>query len=201
MRIGGIISLAGMTMLPIDRNDPHPIQTHMAYDRAAGPNFRLVHGQRQSCAGNDEQHFQPESQQFVRLSSGLREFGSFIGSLVGGFLPGFFSALSGHSLESPEPFSSAIVVSLVVWVLALIPIFMIKGGTAPPRKQHNQIRGKFPFLSIAVYVYVCLHPASQLGCLPILLQSLYGSGTFIFRSNNWHDHSFWADHGHCSHPC
>ncbi len=118
------------------------------------------------------------------LSSGLREFGSFIGSLVGGFLPGFFSALNGHSLESPEPFSSAIVVSLVVWVLALIPIFMIKGGTAPPRKQHNQIRGKFPFLSIAVlFMYVYIRQASwascQSFCNPYMDQELLYSAATI----------------------
>lgn len=94
------------------------------------------------------------------LSSALRGVGTFVGTLVGGALPGLFAVLFGldRSLESPTPYSYALMAGAALSLLAIVPLARIEGGAAdPPDREAVRQRGPFPLIPVVtliLYVYL-----------------------------------------------
>jgi MFS family permease len=165
MRIGGIICLVGMVLLPLTELVSPPF-------RAAFPfisqlvqisgwsmlNVNLV----PALMGTTSSDNRNSS---YALASGLREFGSFVGSLFGGFLPGFFSLLRGTSIDTSSPYNSSIWISNGLWFIALVPLFLIKGRGIPTQQHQTQEQGAFPIFLIALlFIYVYLQQVGWAGC-------------------------------------
>lgn len=165
MRICGLISLSGMILLPVTEVFPQPFRAAIPYIgqliQISGwsmVNVNLV----PALMGTTSSWNRNSS---YALASGLREFGSFLGSLIGGLLPGFFGILSDKALHLPGPYRSALWVSVFVWLVALVPLFFLKSGQAPSQVKTNQNRATFPFLPIAVlFIYVYIRHASWAAC-------------------------------------
>ena len=165
MRIGGIISITGMILLPIVEVAPTQFSSVVPYIaqlvQISGwsmVNVNIV----PALMGTTSEWNRNSS---YALSSGLREFGSFIGSLVGGLLPGFFSLLSGLALDQASPYRSGLWVSIGMWVIALIPLFLIKSGGTPDLRKQDRGQGRFPFLPLAaMFIFVYIRQASWAGC-------------------------------------
>jgi MFS family permease len=165
MRLGSLITLVGMIMLPVTEYLPQYMQPVIPYIgqlvQISGwsmVNVNLV----PALMGTTSSLNRNSS---YAMASGLREFGSFTGSLVGGLLPGFFSHMSGEALDLPGPYSSALWVSIALWLVAMIPIFFLKSGEAPSKTKISQLRGNFPLLPIAaLFAYVYIRHASWATC-------------------------------------
>lgn len=183
MRIGGLISLLGMGMLPLTEMVPISLRASWPYVgqlvQISGwsmVNVNLV----PALMGTTSTWNRHSS---YALASGLRELGSFLGSLVGGLLPGIFGLFSGASLDDPGPYRSALWVSIVTWVIALIPIFLIRSGGTASRQKDQPVKGTLPILPIALmFLYVYIRQASwascQSFCNPYMDQALrYSSAT------------------------
>jgi MFS family permease len=86
----------------------------------------------------------------------LRGLGTFLGTLIGGVLPGLFVPLLGQGLELPAPYRLAMWTGALIFVTALIPILPVKvEGRATPREAGER-QGAFPvwpLLLISVYIY------------------------------------------------
>ncbi len=180
MRIGGLISLVGMIMLPsIEAVPPHlrsvwPIIAQLVQIGGwSMVDVNLVPALMGASSISNRNSIYP-------LASGLREFGSFIGSLVGGLLPGMFVLYSGESLENAGPYRMAIWVSIAMWVVALIPLAFIKSDKTTTQNTQTHSRGAFPVLPIAMmFIYVYIRHASWAACHsfcnPYMDQELYYS--------------------------
>ncbi|MDF1515577.1 MAG: MFS transporter [Anaerolineae bacterium] len=183
MRIGGLISLVGMIMLPVVEIAPSQFRAsvpHLAQLVQIGGwsmvNVNLVPALMGATSITNRNNS-------YALASGLREFGSFLGSLVGGLLPAFFSLLGGQNLDQPGPYRSGLWVGIVLWIVAQVPLFFIHSGQTLPRKKRVSGQGAFPFLQIAVlFLYVYIRHASwatcQSFCNPYMDQELrYSTAT------------------------
>jgi len=62
---------------------------------------------------------------------GLTTLVGFFGTLVGGYLPTFFSNAFGVGMESPTAYRATLGVTVALSALALIPVFMIKEQPRP----------------------------------------------------------------------
>jgi MFS family permease len=94
------------------------------------------------------------------LTSAMRGLGTFLGTLIGGALPGLYALLGGfdHSLVDPEPYSYALLTGALAGLLALGPVSRTRGGQQPPAESGvARDRGPFPLLlviSLVAYVFL-----------------------------------------------
>jgi MFS family permease len=82
------------------------------------------------------------------LDSGLMNAASFVTSIVGGYLPGFFALLLRADAESTAAYRSVLLVAVGAMLLAALPILTLKetGDRRPTAKARFslRIRGHFP---------------------------------------------------------
>ena len=64
------------------------------------------------------------------LSAALNAISVFLGSLIGGFLPGVLAGLIGTTLDTPDPYRYALMVGGVLWLL-LVPVLLQTREIAP----------------------------------------------------------------------
>ena len=180
MRVGGIICLAGMAMLPATELLPVnmrailPILSQLV--QICGWSMVIVNIVPATMHHTSSQN----RNNAYALTNGLREFGSLLGALVGGFLPVLFGQLQQEPLNSPGPYRSALLVGIALWLVALVPIFMIRSGEALPRKVKMGSTTALPVLPLAVMgVYIFTREASwcacQSFCTPYMDQALHYS--------------------------
>ncbi len=119
------------------------------------------------------------------LTSALRGVGTFLGTLLGGALPELYArlldldpGLRASVLDSPTPYSYALLTGGLLSLLAIAPLGGIQGGQPTPSgSEAERQRGPFPFLAIAaMIVYVLLRHTSwttcQAFCYPYLDEGL-----------------------------
>jgi MFS family permease len=91
------------------------------------------------------------------LNAVLQGAGTFVGTLVGGLLPGMFARLLGESQDAPGPYRYALWVGAGLGLAAILPLILVGDiGAVASTKQAGK-RGPFPLwpiASIVVYVYV-----------------------------------------------
>jgi len=100
------------------------------------------------------------------MTSAVRSFGTFLGSLVGGILPGIFAALLGRSTDTATPYSASIWVGAALGLGALVPLMRIEvGRPVHPSQARLGRRSAFPVLAVALMVgYVYLRHAGWAAC-------------------------------------
>lgn len=81
----------------------------------------------------------------------LRGLGTFIGTVVGGFLPLFFARLMGQAVEAPGPYRAALLTGAVLCLFGLIPLWLVRPPTTTQSVQ-LQGEGAFPTLPVALLV-------------------------------------------------
>jgi predicted MFS family arabinose efflux permease len=91
------------------------------------------------------------------VNGGLKGIGTFLGTTVGGMLPGLFANAFTLSLDVPRPYGYGIWVSVLVGLIALIPVTRLGGLEGPEPTGHAEADVRFPVLPVAsmlLYVYL-----------------------------------------------
>lgn len=168
MLVGGWITVLGMALLPVSELLSPPL-------RGAWPflsQIVLTIGW-SAMQVNTVPALMAVTQDYNRssayaMTSTLRGVGTFLGTLGGGALPGLFAILLGldRRLDSPTPYSYALLVGALLTLLAIIPLSRIRGGEAVHADdQALQQRGPFPLAIVAtLIIYVFFRHASWTTC-------------------------------------
>jgi len=93
----------------------------------------------------------------LAISSMLSGLGTFVGTLIGGMLPGWFAAAAGLGLDDPAPYRRALFVGAALALTCLVPLSLIRKAGSHRARQHRDKRSTFPWLAIGLviaYVYV-----------------------------------------------
>ena len=165
MLIGGGIAVMGMAILPLVEFMPvwaqnvWPIASQVF--RAAGWSMFTVNFvpalMTSTTARNRNSAY--------ALSSALRGFGTFAGTVSGGLLPSFFANVLGKTIDAPGPYRLGMWVGAAVGLAGLLPLSLVgQVGKAAP-KEDAEPRGPFPVLTIALVVaYVVLARVGWSSC-------------------------------------
>jgi len=92
------------------------------------------------------------------LLSALRGTGAFLGSLVGGWLPGLMAPLVGQGLDAPGPYRASLWVGAAILLLSLLPVLTLRIEQPAPsqdRAAPTGREGRFPYalvLPFALYI-------------------------------------------------
>lgn len=157
MIAGGLISSLGMVLLPLSEFVPSflrfvwPITSQVAV--TAGWSMYSVNMVPTLTAMTAEQN----RTRALSLSAVLQGAGTFLGTFVGGLLPGAFARLLGESLDAPAPYRSALWVSAALSGLAITPLlFSGEIGTVATtvRQKRRSPFPLWPVLTVFLYVYV-----------------------------------------------
>ena len=98
------------------------------------------------------------------LHSALRGLGAFLGTLLGGWLPGMVAPLLGDGLDAPGPYRVSLLASAVAVLVALLPLYLVQVRHVAPVSR-TKVRGRFPFaLVIPVAIYIGLNHAGWATC-------------------------------------
>ena len=81
----------------------------------------------------------------------LRGLGTFMGTMVGGFLPLLFAPLLGEAVEGPGPYRAALLTGAVLCIFGLIPLWLVR-SSATTQTVQLQAGGAFPTLPVAFLV-------------------------------------------------
>ena len=158
MLIGGIIAVAGMTLLPLTEFVPLALRDFWPFFSQV----ILTIGW-SMCNVNLVPALMASTNEWNRnaayaLSSAFRETGTLVGTFIGGLLPATFASLFAQSLDGPAPYRFSLWVGALLAALALIPLSRIKKGAVPAAKMHtDQPRSRVPILPIAlmaIYIYI-----------------------------------------------
>jgi len=157
MVLGGSITILGMLLLPLTESVPlglqriWPILSQIVLT-TGWPMFTVNFVPFLMAVTTLE-----NSSRAYALNSTLKGLGIFVGTLLGGSLPGIFAAAVGQNLESSSPFRTTLFVAVLLSLTAMIPLFLIKAGKRVDRKQQEKTDEKFPYLLIFLLVlYICL---------------------------------------------
>jgi len=157
MIVGGLLSALGTAILPLCESMPSllraacPILSQVAV--TTGWSMFSVNMVPTLTAMASEQN----RVHALSLNAVLQGAGTFLGTFVGGLLPGMFARLLGQSLDAPGPYRYALWVSAVISGLSMLPLLFSRqiGTVATGARQER--RSPFPFWPIATifaYVYV-----------------------------------------------
>jgi MFS family permease len=122
MRLGGLITVLGMALLPLT-------ELTTGWLRLALPILSqavLVAGW-SLCGINMAPALMALTTPQIRnnafaLNSVFRGVGTFVGAIIGGFLPGLFVLLLGVSLDDPAPYRWSLWVAAALGLVALLPL-------------------------------------------------------------------------------
>lgn len=100
----------------------------------------------------------PEERNHVySVQSALAPLSAFVGSLVGGFLPGLFASLLFVQLDHPTPYAYALLVSVALAVPAVIALAATREPGMEPEERATQGAATRPLASSALCPWWCLH--------------------------------------------
>ncbi len=86
------------------------------------------------------------------LMSVLRGMGTFVGTLVGGFLPLFFATMLGLSVDSPAPFRWSLYVGAAFGLFGLLMLTRIGDVEHGGEQKESVVHGPFPVRLIAITI-------------------------------------------------
>lgn len=154
MLAGGIVTILGMALLPIVEFVPAtwqywiPLLTQVLVSGGwAFFNISLVPAlMAASTAQNRNAAF--------ALSSTFRGLGTFVGTLVGGLLPGLFALLLGQSVDGPVPYRYALLVGAVLGLAGLVPILRMERADSAAKQVQDEDEpdAPFPVLALALLI-------------------------------------------------
>ncbi|MEA3406977.1 MAG: MFS transporter [Chloroflexota bacterium] len=153
MFVGGVITVLGMTILPLAEFVPLWLQ--VAWPIASQAfltmgwsmlNVNLVPALMAVTT--------PKTRNGAyALSNALRGLGTFLGTVVGGMLPGWFAKALGQTLDLPGPYRLSLWVGAVVGLAGLMPIFLMRDvDRSVSKKEKTEPQGTFPLLPVALMV-------------------------------------------------
>jgi predicted MFS family arabinose efflux permease len=95
----------------------------------------------------------------------LKGVGTFLGTTVGGLLPGLFSNVFSFALDAPRPYAYGIWVGAAVGLIALIPLARVGRLEQPVPTGRAETQGAFPVLPVALTIlYVFLSHSGWAVC-------------------------------------
>jgi MFS family permease len=157
MLIGGIVTVAGMAILPLTEFLPPQVQAiwpvwsqvlHIAGWSMFNVNF--VPALMTTTTAE-------ERSSAYALNGVLQGVGTFLGTTVGGALPGMFAGMFSLGLDVAQPYGYGIWVAAVVGLGALIPLARLGKLEQTVVAGHVEVRAAFPLLPLALmllYVYL-----------------------------------------------
>jgi MFS family permease len=157
MIVGGLISTLGVAVLPLTEyvplwlRDTLPMLSQVA--ATAGWSMLSVNIVPTLTAMSSEQ----TRNQAFSLNAVLQGAGTFLGTFVGGLMPGWFASLLGQSLDGPGPYRYALWVGAILSGLAITPLLFSGPIEVTATGSRQERRGSFPIWPIVttfIYVYV-----------------------------------------------
>jgi MFS family permease len=157
MLLGGMVTIAGTAMLPVVEFLPAsvqrvwPILSQLV--QISGWSMFNVNWVPALMAVTTAQ----ERNSAYALNGMLKGVGTFIGTTIGGMLPGFFANVLSLTLDAPRPFGYGIWVGAAVGLVSLIPLGRIGKLEPPVPTGQAEAPSAFPMLPVAlmlVYVYL-----------------------------------------------
>ena len=166
MRIGIVMTIAGMAMLPLAQSVPPvaryywPILSTMVVSGGyALFSINLV----PALMGltSDENR-----NSAYAMSSVLRSLGTFVGTPLAGLLPGLIAGMIGSSLDSPAPYRLALWLGPAMGLLALIPLLRIaEAEQIEQQAETPTLPGSFPVAPVGLLIlFVCFSQAASATC-------------------------------------
>jgi MFS family permease len=96
--------------------------------------------------------------QAYAFSSMFRSLGTFVGTICGGLLPGFFAYLFSQALTDPAPYRLALWVGAGVGLIGVGPLWWIQEGQedseSPSAEAEKQPFPTWPLLLMLTYIYL-----------------------------------------------
>jgi MFS family permease len=87
------------------------------------------------------------------LSNALRGLGTFLGTVSGGMLPGWFAKALGQTLDLPGPYRLSLWVGAIVGLAGLVPVFLMRDvDRTASKEEKTEQQGAFPLLPVALMV-------------------------------------------------
>ena len=165
MLVGGVITVIGMVILPLVEFLPPwaqnawPITSQIV--RAAGWSMFSVNLVPALMASTTARN----RTSVYAMSSVLRGFGTFAGTVSGGLLPGLFAGLLGQTIDAPGPYRFGMWVGAALGLLGLLPLSLVGQVRKAASTERAQSGGPFPVLTIALVVaYVYLTRVGWASC-------------------------------------
>jgi MFS family permease len=90
------------------------------------------------------------------IQAALFPLAGFAGSLIGGFLPGRFSALLNLPLDHPTPYSHTMLAASILLIVAVIALLRTRKIVQPAEEDAKQTTAPLPFRLIALYSCISL---------------------------------------------
>lgn len=86
----------------------------------------------------------------------LSPLGTVVGSLLGGFLPGFFARIAGGSLDQPRPYGYALAAGMLVYIPVIWALSTLREtGLDTREKRAAQEKGAVPYALLGAIGLVC----------------------------------------------
>jgi predicted MFS family arabinose efflux permease len=82
----------------------------------------------------------------------LKGLGTFVGTVIGGLLPGLFALVLSQTLDAPRPYGVALWVGAVLSVAALVPLLRVGELEQQAAQEQTEAHGPFPVLAVALMV-------------------------------------------------
>ncbi len=166
MRIGIVMTIAGMAMLPLAESVPlfaryyWPILSTMVVSGGyALFSINLV----PALMGltSDENR-----NSAYAMSSVLRSLGTFVGTPLAGLLPGLIAGMIGAGLDNPAPYRLALWLGPAIGLLALIPLLRIaEAEQIEQQAETPTLPGSFPVAPVGLLIlFVCFSQAASATC-------------------------------------
>jgi MFS family permease len=157
MLAGGIIAVIGMVIfpltefLPVWANRAWPIISQIVLTGGwAIFNVNLVPALMALST--------PENRNQAYAINGMfRGLGTFVGTIVGGFLPGLFAYVVGQPVDTPFPYGLSLWLGAIIALAGLIPMFRvspIKGETNLTGESDTEPFPTWPLALILAHVYL-----------------------------------------------
>ena len=150
MVLGGVLTTAGMVMLPMveimpaSARDSWPILSQMALTGGwAMFSINMVPALMAATTNRTRDDA-------YALSGMLRGAGTFFGTMVGGLLPMMFAAVLGQSIDGPAPYRWALLVGAAFGVAGMIPLLRVNVEEAQDVAVETEAHGAFPLALVAV---------------------------------------------------
>jgi MFS family permease len=165
MLVGGAIVVIGMAMLPL--SESVPLRVDVAWPIASqvvltvGWSMMTVNLVPALTAVTADKN----RNSAFSMNAVLQGAGTFVGTLVGGLLPGIFANLLGESLDVPAPYRVSLWVGTALALLAVIPLWFVRPVAPGTHQEQAKERGPFPFWPVAIVIaYVYLRHAGWATC-------------------------------------
>lgn len=162
MLLGGVLTVTGMAILPLVEylptawNQGWPILSQLV--SAGGFALFSINLVPALSAATT----QATRNNAFALNAILRGMGTFIGTISGGMLPGFFALLIGQSADAPAPYRLSLWLSAGLGLVALLPLLRV-GDMTPEEGEGTAAQRDAAFPLSAVIMLALYVALSQVG--------------------------------------